>query len=722
MAEFHHSDFEIVALEDYISSLDFSTLPRILEIHSGVYFQGSVYEISGNECCLSTGEFIKIVHVELQKVVCEKVDDKSKFDLPLNYPGNFKLIPEEFPFSSIEEIIKSREIEEGGSEVITFQSLTDIVTEHAVVRKGNPITIISTKLYEGHMYADCTVNSSSEQYHVWLPLLLKGHFNECEDNKLYTVKEIIESKTLTKRRVKLVETEGVCTPSHFNGELIISPVYEIQAIMNHRKEIVKIPSTLEVDVRDVTEEQKDLTFIKPLSLTDISNQPQDTFPIIAEIVDAPDQQFPFKAEWFSLLRKGRNIIIYKKVVLKQILATSVHKKISHHFLISEHYKGTFKRRPREFPTVFDLSNAITEEDPLCIVVTNDCTWNEDELSSLCVGDRLVTMLKSTSQVTIDGVLQNLDVVVCSKVPEEEDEEEGDASQILKLPLYLEGRFVEELRDTKKYKISEIYEKFKLPLQVKVTSKDPFLPNDTLTSFPTIRLEEIFEMPTLIVSSLDNPSECFSIPVEWVTMTVQVLEDYCGEGFCYERVATVEELTNFMYYNLWKGSTQSQCPPPRPPKRLSKGTLSVPSIPVKNPSNSSLPDKNQVKPPSLPERTYACPNSNTATKSKTLPMGKLFSKQYAEATPNEYTKAQKRVKKKTPQVPKVPSNETAEELSCEYDHDYESLEEVVPGALNKKAQIPFNEVTEESNFDSDHDYEQVEGINLMTLQSMRIWTP
>ncbi|XP_072103001.1 protein THEMIS isoform X1 [Mobula birostris] len=718
MAEFHRLDSEIISLEDYISSLDFSTLPRILEIHSGVYFQGSVYEISGNECCLSTGEFIKIIHVELQKVVCERMGDKSKFNLPLNYSGSFKLIPEEFPFSSIEEIIKSREIKQGGSEVITFQSMTDIVTEHYVVQKGDPVTIISTTLYEEQMYADCTVNSSSEQYCVWLPLRLKGQFIECEIDKLYTVKEIVESKTLITRRVKLVETGGACIPSHLNGELIISPVYEIQAIMNLRKETVKIPSTLEVDVRDVTEEQKDLTFIKPLSLTDISNQPQDMFPITAEILDAPDQQVPFKAEWFSLLRKGKNIIIYKKVVLKQILATSVHKKISHHFLISEHYKGTFRRRPREFPTVFDLSNAITQEDPLHIVVTKDCTWNEDELSSLCVGDRLVIMFKSTSQMAVDGVLQKLDVVVCSKVPEDEEEEkeEGDAGQLLMLPLYLEGRFVEEIHDTKKYKISEIFEKFKLPLQVKVTSKDPFLRNDTLTSFPTIRLEEIIEMPTLIASSLDNPSECFSIPVEWVTMTVQVLEGYGGEDCCYECVATVEELTNFMYYDLLKRFTPTQRPPPRPPKRLSKGTPSVASTSVKNPPKSPLPDNNQLKPPSLPQRTHVSPKSNTATKSKTLPSGKLLSKQHAEATPNEYTKAQKREKKKTPELPE------AEKLSRKSSHDYESLDEVAPRALYKARQIPSNEMTEELDVDDDHDYEQVEEISVAALQAMRIWTP
>ncbi|XP_051892424.1 protein THEMIS isoform X2 [Pristis pectinata] len=717
MAEVYQSDSEIITLQDYICSLNFSTLPRILEIHSGVYFQGSVYEISGNECCLSTGEFIKIIHIELQKVVCENMDNKSKFDLPLNYSGHFKLIPEEFPFTSIEEIIKSTEIRKQSSEVITFQSMTDIVTDHAVIQKGELITVISTVVYEGQMYADCVVDGHCEQFHVRLPFMLKGQFNECESDNSYTVQDIIESQTLTRRRVRLAETEGICVPKHFNGALIISPVYEIQAIMNLRKEVVKIPSTLEVDVRDVTEEQKDAIFIKPLSLTDISNQPHETFPIIVEILDAPDQQAPFKSEWFHLLRKGRNIIIYKKVVLKKVLATSVHNKISRHFLISEHYKGTFRRRPREFPTAFDLCNAFTPEDPLHFVVTNDCTWNEGG-SSLCIGDRLVTMFKTTSQVAIEGVLQSLDVVVCRKLPEDEEEEEEDVAQPLMLPLYLEGRFVEEIRDTKKYKISEIYEKFKLPFQVKVTSKDPSLPTDSLTSFPTIKLEEIIEVPTLIASYLDNPSECFSIPIEWVTMTVQVLEDCYGEDCCYESVATVEELTNFMYYNLLRCSTPSQCPPPRPPKQPSKGTLSRSPAPIQNPSHSPVPDNKQLKPPLLPERASICPKSTIVAETKALPptSGKLFSKQHTEATPNEYAKSQKRKKKKTPKLPE-------EKLTCDDDHDYEQVKEVAPKALyDRRAWSPSTKMTEESNVDSDHDYEQVEGVTLMALQAMRMWTP
>ncbi|XP_072356973.1 protein THEMIS [Scyliorhinus torazame] len=664
MADFYHADSQITSLQDYICSLDLSTLPRILEIHSGVYFQGSVYEISGNECCLSTGDLIKIIHVELQKIVCENMDNESQFDLSLNYSGNFKLIPDGFPFTSVEEIIKSIEAENQNPELITFQSLGDIIANDVVIGKGEPITVTSTEFREGRMYADCIVDGDFEQVHVALPFTLKGEFYECEDENLYTVKDIIESKVLTKKRIRLAETKGVCMPKHFNGALMLSPVYEIQAIMHYRKEVVKIPSTLEVDVRDVTEDQKDITFIKPLSLSDIVNQPHEKFPMLVKILEAPEQQPPFKGEWFHSLRKGTVLKIYKKQLLKKVLATSMLNKVSRHFLISTTYKGTFRRRPREFATVFDLCNAINQEDPLNVVVTKDCMWNDGGLSSLCVGDRLLTMFQTTVQVAFDGIPQNMDVLMCSKIPEDEDEDES-----VMLPLYLEGRFVEDVRDTKRYKMLEICDKFKLPFQVKVTSKDPSLPTDILTSFQAIKMEEIIEMPNLVVSFLGGHSESFSIPVDWMTMTVCLLEDCPVEDRSLENAASLEELTDFMYYNLRKCSTTTLCPPPRPPKRPSTDILSPEPAPVQPPCRSPFPDSKQQQPP-LPPKGIPVPlKSDIITKHEAMPpsLRKPFSIHSAQAAPNEYAKAQKGKTKLAPEVPEKESDDDS-------DHDYEQIEE------------------------------------------------
>ncbi|XP_067867706.1 protein THEMIS [Heterodontus francisci] len=666
MADFDYPDWQVTSLQDYIYSLDLSTLPRILEIQSGVYFQGSVYELSGNECCLSTGDLIKIMYVELQKVVCENMDNECKFDLPLNYSGNFKLIPDGFPFTSVEEIVKSLETEKQNSERITFQTFNDIIINHVFIGKEEPITIMSTEFREGQMFADCIVDGDCEQIQAALPFSLKGEFYECDNYKLYTVKDIVKSKTLTKRRVRLAETSGICIPKHLKGALMLSPVYEIQAVMHYRKEVVKIPSTLEVDVRDITEEQKDITFITPLSLTDILNQPHEKFPMLVKILDAPEQQPPFKGECFHSLRKGRVLKIYKKQLLKKVIATSMHNKVSQHFLISINYKGTFRRRPREFATVFDLCNAFSQDDPLNVVVTKDCTWNEGGLSSLYVGDRLTVMFRTTMQVDFDGVLQNIDVLTCSKMSEDEDDDEDEP---VMLPLYVEGRFVEDVHDTKRYKILEICDKFKLPFQVKATSKDPSLPTDFLTTFPAIKLEEIIELPHLVFSFLEGPSECFSIPVEWMTMTVCFLEDCPEEDCSLKNAASVEELMDFAYYNVRKCSTPSMNAPPRPPKRSTISRLSPDPAPIRPTCRSPIPDYKQHQPPLPAKGIPVSQKPKILMENEAMPPSLRipFSMQPVPAASNEYTKVQKGQPNAAPEVPE-------EEPSDDSDHDYEQIEE------------------------------------------------
>nr|XP_060639958.1 protein THEMIS2 [Anolis sagrei ordinatus] len=80
----------VVSFHHYICHLDLSSLPRVVKIYSGVYFQGSVYELSGSECCLSTGDLMKIVDVQLQNITCKNVNDGHTFELPLNFKGLFE--------------------------------------------------------------------------------------------------------------------------------------------------------------------------------------------------------------------------------------------------------------------------------------------------------------------------------------------------------------------------------------------------------------------------------------------------------------------------------------------------------------------------------------------------------------------------------------------------------------------------------------------------------
>lgn len=62
-----------------------------------VYFSlshsGSIYEMSGNECCFSTGEVIKITGLKIKKIIaeiCENIEScesPQPFELPMDFPG-----------------------------------------------------------------------------------------------------------------------------------------------------------------------------------------------------------------------------------------------------------------------------------------------------------------------------------------------------------------------------------------------------------------------------------------------------------------------------------------------------------------------------------------------------------------------------------------------------------------------------------------------------------
>uniref|UniRef100_A0A672S9V1 Thymocyte selection associated family member 2 n=1 Tax=Sinocyclocheilus grahami TaxID=75366 RepID=A0A672S9V1_SINGR len=78
---------DLQALRVFISCLDQQSLPRILQVCSGVYFQGSIYELSGSEVCLSTGDLLKIIGLELLSVSCEEIETGASFELPTGYSG-----------------------------------------------------------------------------------------------------------------------------------------------------------------------------------------------------------------------------------------------------------------------------------------------------------------------------------------------------------------------------------------------------------------------------------------------------------------------------------------------------------------------------------------------------------------------------------------------------------------------------------------------------------
>ena len=71
-----------------------------------------------------------------------------------------------------------------------------------------------------------------------LPLSQEGEFYECEDEHIYTLKEIVEWK-IPKNRTRTVKLTNFSNkwdspnpfPEDFHGTVILKPVYEIQGVL-----------------------------------------------------------------------------------------------------------------------------------------------------------------------------------------------------------------------------------------------------------------------------------------------------------------------------------------------------------------------------------------------------------------------------------------------------------------------------------------------------------
>ncbi|XP_050765651.1 protein THEMIS2 [Gymnogyps californianus] len=553
---------EPLSFQEYICSLDPATLPRILRICSGVYFQGSVYEISGNECCLSTGDLLKVMAVALQKVICEDTETGQTTELPSTFKGLFQPAPAPGPYPTLRGPFLERGRQQG-------------LTLHQVLGRwdGRP-----------------------------QPLLC---------------------------------------PTIGPHALLLHPVYEVHAAMHLRRDVVKIPSTLEVDVEDVTEEAQHVHFARPLLLSEVLGM-EEVLPAEAEILEGPAGPAVFVSAWVPRLQRGQRLQLHGRSRAWRVLASAPSS--SRHFLLSSAYQGRFRRRPRQFTGVQELAAGLQPGRRLCVVVTQDCEGRGDGVPPLGVGDRL-----EAQGLQGEGPSTRL---LCHRHSGEEEEEEGEE---LLLPLDLGGGFVEEMRDSKKYGLAELLEGQALPCEVRVVAPDPGLERDVLGALPALRLEARLDQPFLVGSFCERPEEGFEIPPRWLDLSLLLSEEPVHPQAPCTRCSRVEELTEAFYYRLLAQLPGSRAPPPpRPPKPAQAGTgpggrhpsASGPPVP------SAPPVSTRPAPPPLP-----------------LPARPRLS------TPNQYGRRGPR------------SNAGTESNSAE--HDYETVDDNIQKTIHKmQAIFPF----------------------------------
>ncbi|XP_061042890.1 protein THEMIS2 isoform X2 [Eubalaena glacialis] len=271
---------EPVSLQDFVCALDPACLPRVLRVCSGVYFQGSIYEISGNECSLSTGDLIKVTCVRLQKVVCENPGTGQTMELAPNFQGNFSPLTGPQSYGTLEELV-SAATQSSKQLPICFMSTHRITTKARVVPQEQPLKLEAVEMHLGTCCARCVLGTGAQQVLLHLPLSQKGPFWELQPGPPRTLLQVLQDPALR-------DTILTCPALPWRS-LTLMPQYEVEAVMHLRRTIVRIPSTLEVDVEDITASSQHIHFMQPLLLSEALAR-GGPFPLPTEILERLSDQ------------------------------------------------------------------------------------------------------------------------------------------------------------------------------------------------------------------------------------------------------------------------------------------------------------------------------------------------------------------------------------------------------------------------------------------------
>lgn len=549
-------------LQAFVQSLDPKTLPRVLQIQSGFYQGGSHYELSGNECSLSTGDLIKITEFKVKKVIATYNEHNMlpAAEFPPDFPGLFTIVADKNPYRSIEEIVQALHIGSLHYGKPTFYSQSELHVGDITIDKGKSIILNSLEEINGVKSVACKVTIEGTIHSFILPLSHTGEFYECQDENIYTLKEIVNWKIpKNKPRTVILKDMGNCKKMFYSalikGMMVLKPVYEVKTRTQYGGFFILL-SDLDVEVLDVTQHCDLKPFGQILNTQNIFDKTTNEFPLVAEILEGPLKH----CNAYEVLRCGQRIIVHKKYQADRIIASETTSDTpKRHFLIPSSYKGKLKRRPRFFPTVYDLNIAKREMVELFVVATKSFHPVNKEFSSLSIGDMLQVKKFKSCEILIEGTKTVVDTLECTKT------NNGDSVKVI-LPLYVEGSFMEIVHDSKQYSLSELCKHFQLPLNVKVSVRDLFtVGEDVLANTSVLKLEEQITDSYLLVSLYDKPEDVWELPVFRLSISFQVIGHFNGKIFSSPTKTNIEEINEEEYYMVRRYENYVQLPPPRPPK-------------------------------------------------------------------------------------------------------------------------------------------------------------
>ncbi|XP_067272812.1 protein THEMIS [Pseudorasbora parva] len=554
-------------LHEFTQFVDPKTFPRVLQIQSGIYYQGCVYEMFGRECSLSTGDLLKIIDIAITRFTAQS-SNNTEVDIPVEYPGLFKLVSDSQPYRSIREIAGSLNIGSHRLGQPVFFSCLEIRLPQGIIRERDSfrITAVKHNLNDGHV--QCELLHREPKFCFSLSFSQQGQFIECEDDQFYTLKEIAEWKISKGRKRTVTEVKAPAKKDYLfsslleniSGELILTPVYELKAVTSLSEKFLLIPSNLDVEVVDVTEQIDCDSFVQPLTLSDVFKRPPEFFPVLAKL--SSESHFKLSPELESLFHSTQ-VIIHHAFYAKRILASEMRRESAKHFLIPESYNGRFKRRPRQFPTAYDLERARSETEQIRVVATREFESVYNGLVSVMAGDEFLVTKGKSCAVSHNGIEKAADSFECLKVTGKSHGTE--VKEPVCLPMCLEGGFMELVKDKRQYTIAEICRWFPLPFNVKVSVRDLSLKVDVLAGVPGLHIEEEISDPCLLISNVDL-SEFREVPVNRTDLILNIKQRWDGESSTCGGLSAIEEISEDCYYTLRRYAVATVTPPPRPPKK------------------------------------------------------------------------------------------------------------------------------------------------------------
>ncbi|XP_064219613.1 protein THEMIS2-like isoform X1 [Aotus nancymaae] len=551
---------EPMPLEDFVRTLDLASLPRVLRITSVSKYLRAVCDIGGYDYCLFREDLIKITQVCLQYVMIYENPKITPLHMRIDpdFQGHFIPLRTSQSYETLGELVFGTDRSSKQQLPVYIMSTRMIVTRDRDVTEGQ-VLIFEAVVRRDYtpramLCARCVLVTEDERVILHLPLYRRGPFRILEPSAPQTLLQALQEP----------KDQLFTCPTLPWEYVTLTPMYEVEAILHRHRTVAKIPSTLAVDVEDITASSQHIHFIQPLLLSEVLAR-EGPFPLSVEILKVPEERHIFLSPWVRFLKRGRRLCIYGLSSPPwRVLASNKGHREPRYFLVSGAYQGKIWRRPREFPTAYDLLGAFQPGRPLQVVATEDCEGEREEnpeFTSLAVGDRLEVLGPGLAHGAQGS---DIDVLVCQRLRDEYEEVESP-EQVL-LPLHCPGSFVEELSYSQWYSLADLITQFSLPCEVRVMVKDPSYPSDPLTAVLGLQLEEKITEPFLVVSLDSEPRMDFEIPPRWLDLTVvedEVQPDRPGGSV---PIATMEELPDTFYYTLRKlAACEIQDPPPRPPK-------------------------------------------------------------------------------------------------------------------------------------------------------------